>query len=157
MPTRFCPRCRPIADNAGTRFAGGHELSGGQWQGRRLPARSIATPLVIIDWPTAASMRGPSTVDLLRYTRAARRSATDHLPRVSQRYEPPTGSTFLDHGRVVEQGTHDELVALGGQYAELFHLQASAYSVDRIEIDLVKPPLCCDRRDWGRRLTRAYG
>jgi ATP-binding cassette subfamily B protein len=38
----------------------------------------------------------------------------------------------LDHGRVVERGSHDELMALGGRYAELFGLQASAYSVDSV-------------------------
>jgi ATP-binding cassette, subfamily B, bacterial len=33
----------------------------------------------------------------------------------------------LHHGRVIEQGTHAELLALAGQYAELFNLQASQY------------------------------
>ncbi|MDQ3151943.1 MAG: hypothetical protein M3R63_09560 [Actinomycetota bacterium] len=33
----------------------------------------------------------------------------------------------MDHGRITEQGTHDELMALGGGYAELFTLQARAY------------------------------
>jgi ATP-binding cassette, subfamily B, bacterial len=38
----------------------------------------------------------------------------------------------LDHGRVAEHGSHDELMALGGQYAELFNLQASAYSMESV-------------------------
>ena len=36
----------------------------------------------------------------------------------------------MDHGRITEQGTHDELTALGGGYAELFTLQARAYLDD---------------------------
>jgi ATP-binding cassette subfamily B protein len=38
----------------------------------------------------------------------------------------------LDHGRVAEHGSHDELMALRGQYAELFNLQASAYSMESV-------------------------
>ena len=34
---------------------------------------------------------------------------------------------FLENGRLVEQGTHDELMLLGGRYAELFDLQAASY------------------------------
>ncbi len=44
----------------------------------------------------------------------------------------------LDHGRVSEQGTHDELVARGGQYAELYSLQASQYAAPSPELPATK-------------------
>ena len=115
------------------RFAGGHELSGGQWQKVAI-ARAFYrnAPLVIIDEPTAA-LDARAEYELFSSLHEVLRGRSALI--ISHRFSTVRTADriyVLDHGRVVEQGDHDELMALGGQYAELFHLQASAYSVDSV-------------------------
>lgn len=109
-------------------FAGGHDLSGGQWQ-RIALARAFYrdAPLVILDEPSAA-LDPRAEFELfssLRTTLAGRSALV-----ISHRFSTVRNADriyVLDAGHVVEQGSHAELVALDGVYAELFHLQASAY------------------------------
>ncbi|MGW7482990.1 ABC transporter ATP-binding protein [Nonomuraea muscovyensis] len=110
------------------RFKDGHELSGGQWQ-RIAVARGFHrdADLLICDEPTAAldaraehalfeRIRGHSdgrTVLLITHRLASVRYA-DRI-------------YVLDHGKIIEQGDHDTLMALDGLYADLYTLQSSAY------------------------------
>jgi len=111
-------------------FKDGAELSGGQWQ-RIAAARGFyrAAPLLIMDEPTAAlDARAEfalfSSIRTLALDRTVliithRLASVRHADRIY----------VLAHGSVIEEGTHGELMALGGQYAELYTLQASQYEL----------------------------
>ncbi|MEE6283066.1 ABC transporter ATP-binding protein [Georgenia sp. MJ170] len=109
-------------------FKGGRDLSGGQWQ-RVAIARAFYrdASLMILDEPTAAlDPRAESALyGSLRKVLAGRTAVF-----ISHRFSSVRSADViyvLDQGRVVEAGSHEELMAREGRYAELFRLQAAAY------------------------------
>ena len=110
------------------RFRGGTELSGGQWQ-RVAIARGFYRngALLICDEPTSA-LDARSEHALFEMIRAHAEGRTVLL--ITHRLASVRSADriyVLDRGRVVEHGSHDELVASAGLYADLYTLQASAY------------------------------
>ncbi|HEX6683455.1 MAG TPA: ABC transporter ATP-binding protein [Candidatus Limnocylindrales bacterium] len=114
----------------------GVELSEGQWQKTALARACMrAEPLLLVlDEPTA-SLDAPSEHAIFeRYMRRARGLAkrTGAITVIiSHRFSTVTGADrilVLERGHLVEQGSHDELVAAAGRYAELYAIQADAYS-----------------------------
>jgi ATP-binding cassette, subfamily B, bacterial len=111
-----------------SRQFGGVDLSTGQWQ-RVALARAFLrdAPLVVLDEPTAA-LDPRAERDLFETVAALYRSRSAVL--ISHRL---SSVRFADRicvlagGRIIESGAHDDLVAAGGTYAELFELQAHAY------------------------------
>ncbi|MFC7619144.1 ABC transporter ATP-binding protein [Microlunatus sp. GCM10028923] len=119
----------------GKQFSGGVDLSGGQWQ-RIALARAFMRDrplLLLLDEPTAAI--DPEAEHAL-YERFARRAAAAARETggitvlVSHRFSTVRMADLivvLDHGRILEVGSHEDLLAAGDHYAELFELQARAY------------------------------
>ncbi|MBE3007798.1 ABC transporter ATP-binding protein [Microbispora sp. NEAU-D428] len=110
------------------RFKNGHELSGGQWQ-RIAVARGFYrdAPLLICDEPTAAldARAEHALFERIRQHADGRTVLLITHRLASVRYADRI--YVLDHGKVREHGTHEELIALDGLYADLYNLQAEAY------------------------------
>jgi ABC-type multidrug transport system fused ATPase/permease subunit len=115
-------------------YEGGTELSGGQWQrvalARALCAVRMGAGLVLLDEPTAQlDVRGEA--EIFERILAATRQCTTIL--ISHRFSTVRHADricVLEHGKVVELGTHDELMALGGRYRTMFDLQAQRFSTE---------------------------
>jgi ATP-binding cassette subfamily B protein len=112
-------------------YVGGTELSGGQWQrvalARALCAVRLGAGVVLLDEPTAQlDVRGEA--EIFDRILAATRHCTTIL--ISHRFSTVRHADricVLEGGRVVELGSHDQLMALGGRYRTMFDLQASRF------------------------------
>jgi ATP-binding cassette subfamily B protein/ATP-binding cassette subfamily C protein len=109
-------------------FKDGAELSGGQWQ-RIAAARGFyrSAPLLIMDEPTAAL---DARAEYALFSSIRKHAQGRSVLLITHRLASVKHADriyVLDGGQVIEQGEHGDLLALGGQYAELFTLQASQY------------------------------
>jgi len=113
-------------------YPGGTDLSGGQWQrvalARALCAVRSGARLVLLDEPTAQlDVRGEAAI--FERLLAATRDVTTLL--ISHRFSTVRLADricVLEHGRVAELGSHDELMTLGGRYRTMFELQARRFN-----------------------------
>jgi ATP-binding cassette subfamily B protein len=118
----------------GSTWPGGVEISFGQWQ-RIALARGFMRPrplVLILDEPTAAVDAETEHALFERYAAATRqRTAEGGITLlISHRFTTVRVAdhiVVLDGSRVVESGTHESLLVKGGQYAELYNIQAAAY------------------------------
>ncbi|HEY5666209.1 MAG TPA: ABC transporter ATP-binding protein [Gammaproteobacteria bacterium] len=117
------------ATQLGRWFNRGQELSVGQWQ-RIALARAFmrsAADILVLDEPTA-SMDSETEAEIFEHFQSL--TADKIAILISHRFSTVRRADLIivmDRGRIVERGGHDELMALGGRYAELFELQARAY------------------------------
>jgi ATP-binding cassette subfamily B protein len=112
----------------GRRFEGGVELSGGEWQKVALArAYMRKAQIIVLDEPTAAL---DARAEYETFARFAELVAGQIALLISHRFSTVRMAdriVVLQHGRIVEQGSHDQLLSQNGLYSELFRLQAEGY------------------------------
>jgi ATP-binding cassette subfamily B protein len=114
-------------------YDGGTDLSGGQWQrvalARALSAVKMGAGVVLLDEPTAQlDVRGEAEI-FDRLLAATRRCTTILISHRFSTVRHADRICVLEYGRVIELGSHDELMALGGRYRTMFDLQAERFNV----------------------------
>ncbi|WP_349262772.1 ABC transporter ATP-binding protein [Allocoleopsis sp.] len=118
-----------FATQLGRWFKGGQELSGGQWQKIALSRAFMRTgaDILVLDEPTAA-MDAEAEVRIFDHFRTITQNQMVVL--ISHRFSTVRMAdtiVVMADGEIIEQGTHQELLQLGGRYARLFTLQAAGY------------------------------
>lgn len=110
-------------------FKGGQELSGGQWQKIALSRAFMRSQadILVLDEPTSA-IDAQAEFEIFNHFRAITQNQMVLL--ISHRFSTVRMADkilVIENGEVIEQGTHEELLKLGGRYAKLFLLQAAGY------------------------------
>lgn len=110
-------------------FKGGQELSGGQWQKIALSRAFMRekADILVLDEPTSA-MDAEAEAQMFDYFRSHTLNKMAIL--ISHRFSTVRMAdqiVYIDQGKIIEQGNHQELMALNQRYAHLFNLQASGY------------------------------
>ncbi len=112
----------------GRRFEDGVDLSTGQWQKIALARAYMRdAQILILDEPTASL---DARAEFEVYQRFAELTAGKMAILISHRFSTVRMADrifVLEGGRIAEEGSHRQLVALGGKYAELFEMQAAGY------------------------------
>jgi ATP-binding cassette subfamily B protein len=112
----------------GRRFVSGVDLSGGEWQRIALARAYLRdAQLLVLDEPTAA-LDAKSELEV--FERFAELTLGKMALLISHRFSTVRMAdriVVLAGGRLVEEGTHQQLIALGGRYAEMFEMQAASY------------------------------
>jgi ATP-binding cassette subfamily B protein len=112
----------------GKRFEGGVDLSGGEWQKVALARAYMRdAQLLILDEPTAALDARAEYEVFLRFSELTKGRMAVLISHRFSTVRMADRILVLKSGELVEQGTHEALVEVGGLYAELFQLQAAGY------------------------------
>ncbi|MFI5207650.1 MAG: ABC transporter ATP-binding protein [Gemmatimonadales bacterium] len=112
----------------GRRFDGGVELSGGEWQKIALARAYLRdAEVLILDEPTAALDARAEYQVFVRFSELTKGKMAVLISHRFSTVRMADRILVLEKGQIIEQGTHAELVAKRGTYAELFELQAAGY------------------------------